>query len=87
MAQPSQVNLPTRVVSGRVSAAQFLSLEQELTDRGIKRTNLVAQLVLTWLGAATGRGHVCACTDCPGNIRTMRRLGAIESDILDEIPA
>jgi hypothetical protein len=85
--QPSQMNLPSRVVSGRVSAAQFLSLEQELADRGVKRTQLVAQLVLTWLRAATGRGHVCTCPDCPGNLATMRRLGAVERDLLEEMSA
>lgn len=87
MAQPSQVNLSSRVVSGRISTAQFLSLEQELADRRIKRTNLVSQLVLTWLRAATGRGHVCTCPDCPGNLQTMRRHGAIEMDLLDELTA
>lgn len=73
MAQPSQIENGTRVVSGRVSAAQFLSLEQELTDRGLTRQSLVAGLVLTWLNAVTGRGHRCTCPDCPGNIRTIRR--------------
>lgn len=73
MAQPSQIENGTRVVSGRVSAAQFLSLEQELTDRGLGRSALVQSLVLTWLNAVTGRGHRCTCPDCPGNIRTIRR--------------
>jgi len=73
MAQPSQIENGTRVVSGRVSAAQFLSLEQELADRGLGRSALVQGLVLTWLNAVTGRGHRCTCPDCPGNIRTIRR--------------
>jgi hypothetical protein len=73
MAQPSQIENPSRVVSGRVTVSQFLSLEQELADRRIGRSALVASLVLTWLDAVTGRGHRCACPDCPGNIATMRR--------------
>lgn len=73
MAQPSQAPKPTRVVAGRVSTAQFLSLEQELGDRGIGRSALVADLVITWLNAVTGRGNRCTCPDCPGNMRTTRR--------------
>lgn len=80
MAQPSQIEKPTRVVAGRVSAGQFLSLNQELADRGIGRSALVADLVITWLNAVTGRGSQCHCTDCPGNMRTTRRrFAATES--------
>lgn len=73
MAQPSQEMHHTRVVAGRISPAQFLSLDQELADRGLKRSVLVADLVITWLNAVTGRGHRCTCPGCPGNIRTLRR--------------
>ena len=73
MAQSSQAPRSTSVVAGRISTAQFVSLDQELADRDIPRASLVADLVLTWLNAATGRGHRCTCPDCPGNMRTMRR--------------
>lgn len=85
MAQPSQINEHTRVVSGRISAAQFLSLEQELADRHLKRSVLVADLVITWLKAATGRGHRCTCADCPGNMRTMRRYVSIDEALFDSL--
>lgn len=87
MAQPSQDEFGGRVVSARLPTATFMSLEQELADRGLKRGNLISALVLTWLRAATGRGHVCTCPDCPGNLRTMRRHGAVEMDLLDELTA
>jgi hypothetical protein len=81
MAQPSQMERPNRVVSGRLSAAQFLSLEQELTDRGLNRSTLVADLVLAWLRAVTGRGHRCHCPDCPGNMATIRRTAGVQPSL------
>lgn len=89
MAQPSQAPRSTSVVAGRISTAQFVSLDQELADRDIPRSSLVADLVLTWLNAATGRGHRCTCPDCPGNMRTMRRrFPATESvSLFEEISA
>lgn len=88
MAQPSQIERPNRVVSGRLSAAQFLSLEQELADRGMSRATLVADLVLAWLRAVTGRGHRCHCPDCPGNMATLRRRGGEQPSLwLDDLTA
>lgn len=88
MAQPSQIGNHTRVVSGRVSAAQFVSLNQELADRRISRSDLVAELVLGWLRAVTGRGYHCTCPDCPGNLRQNRRLAdTIQNPLFEDMTA
>lgn len=68
MAQPSQINYSTRVFSARLPAAQSLSLDQELIDRGMNRQSLIEKLLLGWLRAVTGRGYRCTCPNCPGNM-------------------
>lgn len=85
MAQPSQEEFGGRVVSARVPTATFMSLQEELADRGLTRQSLIAGLVRTWLNAVTGRGHRCTCPDCPGNIATIRRR--VDDRLFEEISA
>lgn len=64
-----------RTITGHVTPAQYMSLVDELHDRGIDPDVLITGLVLAWLGAVTGHGTRCHCPGCPANIRTVRRHG------------